>query len=188
MKNKAYIDCGAHDGNSVLEFLEGKSIFLPRNDSNRYKVWAFEPNAVVYKLAEAFKHRSRIHPVAAAVWTHDGWLQFKNAPEGVSSCVSKYTMQSRDDWAHTLTWHPCIDLAAFLQSLDTTYIVLKLDIESAEYEVLPHLIDTRAIRLVNELYVEFHHLSIPENKILKENICGAIRALSPFTQIYDNWP
>ena len=35
-------------------------------------------------------------------------------------------------------------------------IVMKVDIEGAEYTVLPHLINNRAINLVDRIVVEFH--------------------------------
>ena len=51
----------------------------------------------------------------------------------------------------------CIDFAKFLNAFsDDDYIVVKLDIEGAEYDVLNHLMNTNTITKINELYVEFH--------------------------------
>ena len=53
---------------------------------------------------------------------------------------------------------PCIDLGRYLVDdfSESDYVVLKLDIEGAEYEVLNRLIDTNALSRVRELYVEYH--------------------------------
>jgi FkbM family methyltransferase len=58
----------------------------------------------------------------------------------------------------------CIDFARFLNSFsDNDYIVVKLDIEGAEYDVLNHLIKTNTITKINELYVEFHDIFFNRN-------------------------
>jgi hypothetical protein len=51
---------------------------------------------------------------------------------------------------------PCFDLARWLLELPKAEIVMKLDVEGAEYVLLPHLIETGAIRRVNRLLVEWH--------------------------------
>ena len=49
------------------------------------------------------------------------------------------------------------NFSEFLNQFDgNTYLVVKLDIEGAEYEVLENIITSGMINKVNELYVEFH--------------------------------
>lgn len=52
----------------------------------------------------------------------------------------------------------CIDFSAWIKQhyWDTDYIVLKLDIEGAEYQVLQHMFDTGVLSWINQLYVEWH--------------------------------
>ena len=52
-----------------------------------------------------------------------------------------------------------IDLAAWLARRITPsmFVVVKIDIEGAEYAVIDHLIATGAICLIDEMWVEFHH-------------------------------
>lgn len=71
----------------------------------------------------------------------------------------------------------CIDLSEILNNFDdNTYIVLKLDVEGAEYEILESLINNKSILKINELYVEFHdhffNISSNDlkNKLLSYNI------------------
>jgi hypothetical protein len=50
-----------------------------------------------------------------------------------------------------------IDLSKFLKELkEPEFILLKVDIEGSEYPVLRKLINDNSIKLVNDVYVEFH--------------------------------
>ena len=52
------------------------------------------------------------------------------------------------------------------------YIILKLDVEGAEYEILNHLIDENTFSLIDEFHGEFHPGKIdkPELKELEDKI------------------
>lgn len=50
----------------------------------------------------------------------------------------------------------CFDLASFLKSLPGVETIVKVDIEGAEYVLLPHLINGDALRNVSLLLVEWH--------------------------------
>lgn len=57
------------------------------------------------------------------------------------------------------------DLNEFILSnfSQNDYVVLKLDIEGAEYSVLPHLITGGAIKLLKEIYIEWHDFRVGVN-------------------------
>lgn len=55
-----------------------------------------------------------------------------------------------------------IDLAVFLEKYKDDTILLKMDIEGAEFPVLEHLIKTGADKYINKLYVEMHPNKVPE--------------------------
>lgn len=57
---------------------------------------------------------------------------------------------------------PTFDLNEYILTNFTIndYIVLKLDIEGAEYSVIPHLIDGGSIDLIKELYLEWHDFRV----------------------------
>jgi len=58
------------------------------------------------------------------------------------------------------------------------YIVLKMDIETSEYYVLPHLIETGALEYINEIYVEFHLRYAQHLKDLHNNIIHHLKQSS----------
>ena len=84
--------------------------------------------------------------VHAAVWTAD-----RQVPWGTKYVVDDKSQQNRGT-------KQGIDLAAFLRSHVTAndFVVVKMDIEGAEWEVVPHLVRHGAIRLIDDLFVEMH--------------------------------
>jgi hypothetical protein len=51
---------------------------------------------------------------------------------------------------------PCFDLARWILGLPAVEIVLKMDVEGAEYVLLPHLIEHGAMERISRLLVEWH--------------------------------
>lgn len=65
----------------------------------------------------------------------------------------------KDDYVKVVT----VDTAEYLHSLcqGGGRVILKVDIEGKEYDVLEHLIDTGAIKLIDAMFVEWHYDRIP---------------------------
>lgn len=67
-----------------------------------------------------------------------------------------------------------IDFADYVKNLDTEVEILKVDIEGYEIPLINHLIDTDAISLINNIYVETHETQFPsllqDTLLLKERI------------------
>ncbi len=82
-----------------------------------------------------------------AAWVHDGSIGYHQ--DGDASWVEEDGLQVE-----------CFDLAGFLDRLGAQ-VLLKMDVEGAEYALLPHLEDTGAIRFVDALLVEWHDHEIP---------------------------
>ena len=57
------------------------------------------------------------------------------------------------------------------------YIILKMDIEGAEYEVLNKMIDDNSIKYINKLYVDFHGLRVFKTREDTKKIRTSIREL-----------
>lgn len=54
-----------------------------------------------------------------------------------------------------------IDFAEYIKNLNTIVEILKVDIEGYEIPLINHLIDTDAISLINNIYVETHEIQFP---------------------------
>lgn len=152
---KYFIDCGAHCGESILK---AKQLF-----GLDTTIISFEP--IPYfanQLKEIHKDNPTIMIENAAVWINDDIKKFhihKEITDG-SSLLTLYGGVDDDYYIDI----PCFDLSKWIKETfnPSDYIILKLDIEGAEYEVLNKMIEDGTISMVNELYGEWHHQKIDD--------------------------
>ncbi len=131
---KFFIDCDAHDGCSVRKF---RHRFHKAED---YVIHCFEPNPKFFPIFNDLD--VLFHPVA--VWSRD-------------ESRSLYIGQINNGWGSTLFPHKttgnidrnrplniwCINFSRWLAEHSTRFddIILKLDIEGAEYELLTKMFE-----------------------------------------------
>jgi hypothetical protein len=95
--------------------------------------------------------------IRSAAWTHDRGVVIKGVKMGrvvdKLSEGSNAKKDSRPEWKA-----PSVDLGAYLLKNFTKadFVVLKMDIEGGEWVLLPHLLETGALDLVDELMLECH--------------------------------
>lgn len=85
-----------------------------------------------------------------AAWVFNGTLAMFEPP--VVSNVLRTFVAPMDHKVQV----PCFDLAEFLESIDAYHLILKMDVEGAEYTLVPWLKATGADELVTELLIEWH--------------------------------
>lgn len=151
VQRKLFIDCGGFDGCSSLKFL----LSFPEFDAV-----TFEPNPALWRYYETLPTEL----IKKAVHTYDGEVTFRiDAVDGdgsslVESKVVDYhrTMSNEES---PLLAVPCVDLSAFVARKAVEYgkIVLKLDVEGAEYDILEKMLQDGTLSFVDQLYCEFHH-------------------------------
>ena len=162
---KIFLDCGAHDGCSVEMFVKNNS------DYNEYEIFSFECNQNRFELLKQRQSEFDLlnfHPSKKAVWINDG----KKIFDGWGFTDTKNS--------HDTEGVECIDLSTFiLENFDETdHIVLKLDIEGAEYQVVDKMHRDGSLKYVSEFYGELHGpkrgYSISDNNDLLKKIesCG----------------
>ena len=150
--NKLFIDCGAHCGESILE--------AKRRFGNDINIISFEANPnLALPLQHHFEDDSKVTIENKAVWIEnkpltDFYLSV-NWSDGSSIYKEKKSGGVSDNISVSI---PSINLAEFIKEKKSTYdyIILKLDVEGAEYEIFNHLIDEGIMPLVNEFHGEFH--------------------------------
>lgn len=137
-----FVDCGGHNGSSVRKF---------RQTRGDCPIVTFEPNPLYVECYRFERHRL----IRAAVWTYDGEADFYIDPidgDGSSLLREKTTGSlDRDRPIRVAT----VDLSRWILSHGAS-VILKLDIEGAEYDVIDRLLATGAQRFVSELLVEWH--------------------------------
>lgn len=147
---KVFIDAGAHDGCSVR-------CFRKEFDKNiEYDIYSFEiePN-----FKKKFDNIPRLTFINKAVWTEDGAKEFyrsKTYKKYSGSLIkSKKTgMLDKDNPIIVDT----IDLSGWVKDMfsEDDFIILKMDIEGAEYDVLFKMIEEGSFDYINELWIEWH--------------------------------
>lgn len=162
-----YIDCGAYNGdtadcNNLFEF-----------DAD-YKI-AYEANPLLYSKIPKFAY-NEIHN--KAVWIKNTntifYVDQSETPMGSTLMFSKKTGKLTPINIKT------VDLAHILEKYKDENVLVKMDIEGAEFLVLEHLIRTGTDKYIDTLYVETHENKVPEytgtykNDLISRLNCGEI--------------
>jgi FkbM family methyltransferase len=153
---KIFIDCGAHCGESILRAKEQFGLDT--------QVISFEAvPQLAEQLEKIYMDDESVQICNAAVYIKDGTINFNICPAFTDGSSILDTLN--DNHKATKIEVPCFDLSSWIADSFTPedYIILKLDIEGAEYEVLNKLIKDKTINLINELWGEWHYGHIINN-------------------------
>lgn len=148
---KVFIDCGGYQGQSVIYFLHT----FP--DAKEFIIHTFEPEKDCWKYYEGLP--TILHK--EAVWDKDGEAVFYQAKYRQGSTMVEGKQSGRIDYEHPIKI-PCIDFSKWLISnfKKDDYIIVKMNIEGAEYRVLNKMLDDGSMEYVKELYIKFHSRKI----------------------------
>ena len=156
MKHLLY--CGARYG-ETLGVLAGIYDF-----DRSWTVHLFEPNPyfdenIALAEAEKFLLTGVFH--RQAVWIEDGPLEFRlqaghgNKGRG-SAMATLHSTNHRLQGGETVTVQ-AMDFSRFVGDLDSEQIVVRMDIEGAEFPVLRKMLKERTITRVRNIHIEWHH-------------------------------
>lgn len=161
-----FIDAGGFRGCSVRLFLANYPY------ASEYEIIVFEPN-------ERFNSCYAGLPVTVrnqAVWTTNCTLPFylTSNPNGNTLLGSKLAVDESD-----FCIVECIDFSEFLRNQFSPgrRIIVKLDIEGAEYEVIERLMDDHTIDLITELYVDWHVNKLFDAKDKHKRVISRLREI-----------
>lgn len=153
------IDCGANVGDITH--------MMARTGAT---VYAFEPNPYAFaQLAKRFANSPNVHCLNQGVWHKADTMKLflhKEAKAGqveFSVGSSLLPFKGNVDADHSVSVE-LIDLTAFIQQLNKSIAILKIDIEGAECEVLEKFLAADLHTIVNLTVVETHDHKIPELK------------------------
>jgi len=175
---KVFIDCGAHDGCSVRKFLDIKE------DAHEYEIHSFEPNPNLEKY----------HPVGhatfhkKAVWIEDGEMTFYNfSTTGGSSLLEEKNKRNVSKTSQKPEWMQKFGLPVEIKvdSIDLSswivanydkddYIIVKMDIEGAEYDILKKMLVQDTTKYINELWIEWHFTNQEKYYNLGSKLCDIL--------------
>lgn len=168
---KIFIDLGANKGSSIDWCEEHYGL--------DYQICAFEPLPhLFYDLKKKYAKRGVVLYKQAA-WIADGYKYFNVAKNDLSS--NFYEHLRSHDVKESITVE-VFDFSKWLEAnFSDDYVVVKMNIEGAEFPVLIKMIHDGTINMVDELYYQFHPNIEPRPKpgwseyILKELKARGVR-------------
>jgi FkbM family methyltransferase len=179
-----FIDLGANKGDSVLNFLGlqdvaqgGKLSKLFKKDSIASKDWiiyAFEANpyfndilnSLSKEIEQKYPHVSFKLYKETAAWTKNGFIDFyvdtvNNNTDFWGSSLNKQHPDSKRSGGKKVQV-ACKDIAEIInQYNERDLIVVKMDIEGAEYDLLLDFMQKDVLRLIDHIAIEFHPFVSP---------------------------
>ena len=174
---KLFIDCGGHDGCSTVKAkLKDPTYDLVTFEGNP-ELWPYYkllPTKLIKKLVSDINGKVEfiIDPVDA-----DGSSIVKEKN------IDFHKKVKNEDCPMILT--PCIDLSEFVMREAQHYeeIVLKLDVEGAEYAILNKMLKDGSVKHIKKLYAEFHWNKI---NLPKEEHDALVEALKEYFEV-EEW-
>lgn len=164
---KIFIDGGARIGESLDIFAN--------NELLNYDIHLFECNPNHFDSLNNLKFKYpqyNIYVHQAALWDKEGEQDFYFSIDqwGDLGCTLNKNKREKLDLNNPIKVKS-ITLSNFLKQFHKDdYIVVKLDIEGAEWEVVNDLLITDQISMINELYVEWHDSFFHDFSILREKL------------------
>ena len=164
-RRKIYIDCGANAGIVSWKYA------VDGNEDFEY--FLFEPLPIFSDVGERMKVQfpnTKINFSNEAVWIKDEELDFYESSwgkEGSSLLKNKVSNGMMYDNPHRVN---AIDFSAWIieNFSKDDYIICKMDIEGAEYDVVPKMIKDGSVEYMDEMIIEFHTIWQIEGDYVEE--------------------
>lgn len=154
-----FVDCGAYDGDSIEEFKNWSKISFP--DKKNWELYAFEPNP---KFKEYWTNQTHENLTFSnmAVWIEDTKLEFaidqSDTPLGSTLMSTKKNVWDKSTKVKVQTF----DFSKWIKQFKDDFVVVKMDIEGAEFKVLEKMIEDETDKIPYVMMVEFHPNKVRE--------------------------
>ncbi|KAK2386654.1 peptide upstream protein [Trifolium repens] len=161
-KNYVYIDIGARSYSSSIESWFKKQ--YPKQNKT-FEVYAIEADKSFH---EEYRTKKGVNLLPYAAWVRNETLFFEITRDPSKKLMMKGRGMGRNriNPVQTSSSHmgdkdkiQGFDFADWLKSVVTSndFVVVKMDVEGTEFHLIPRLIQTGAICLIDELFLECHY-------------------------------
>lgn len=156
-----YVDLGAYNGDTFLSFMANTDLPVAPEE---FEIYLVEPNpaftAILTKLADKFDNIKEVKSEAA--WTDDGFIEF--AQDTNLLAYGSTVMKAKENIWNTMPHIKvrCFDFSNWIKQFKNDYLIVKMDIEGAEFPILEKMIKDKTIKLINQLWVEMHPNKVRE--------------------------
>jgi len=158
-EHRLFLDCGSNIGQGYTFFKK----YLP---PERYDAVLIEPNPNCIKsLHEKFGSIPNVEIIEGAAWTRNEKLKLfglveddRGATTQGASVVAEHNSGDYVSDQEAALEVDAFALGEMIEAKAAKYdeIVVKMDIESSEYEVLRHLLDSDTAKHITHIFIEFH--------------------------------
>jgi len=177
----AFIDCGSYEGGTIRRFIQSE-FYKPD-----FKIFAFDANPRITKsnypdIVEFFPN---------AVWVEncvmDFYINTRNVKRQSGSSVYKEKITGSLDKNNPLKVN-AIDFHEWLSKTFTSddYVIVKMNIEGAEYKVLERCISLGSIHLIKKLFIEFHAKKILLKNDTHDKLVQSLREIKTLELFMDS--
>ncbi|KAL7152214.1 hypothetical protein ABFS83_04G082000 [Erythranthe nasuta] len=162
-KNRyVYIDVGARSyGSSIGSWFKKQ---YPKQEK-LFEIYAIEADSAFH---DEYKKKKGVKLLPYAAWVKNESLFFeinrepnkkKNEEEKGRGMGRIQSVQSSSNFIGDVNKIEGFDFAAWLKStvVERDYVVVKMDVEGTEFHLIPRLIESGAICLIDEMFIECHY-------------------------------
>lgn len=154
-----FVDLGCYDGDTVEQFRNWRKLAFP--DKHLWHIYAFDPNPAFHETWQT-KDDAQTHFYQKAAWTEDGEQDFaledSNTPFGSTLMQGKRKVWDSGIFIKVETF----DFSEWLKQFEDDFVVVKMDVEGAEFPILDKMIRDGTIQIPDKLLVEFHPNKVAE--------------------------
>lgn len=163
---KFLLDGGTHLGQGLRQIIKKHAV------DNTWQVHTWEANPHTWHRYRNKNQLTWIHSYNQALSDHSGTItlnvetaqtKYESGPAPIGQGSSVLSLDQWQAGPHIGVFEeqvqvPCIDFAQWIKNncLEQDYIVCKLDIEGAEYQVLSRMLELGVMSWIDCLYVEWH--------------------------------
>lgn len=149
-----FIDCGAYHSQATEQFINWGQLIA--DDMKKSKIYSIEPNPKLEPYWQIIKDRHIKHVadmqfINKAAWINDDMLEFSETDNDLGASV----MPDKANYDKTYQVQG-FDFSQWLIQFKWEHIIIKMNIEGAEYPILQKMIKDGTDKLVDTIMVEFH--------------------------------
>lgn len=154
-----FIDLGCYSGDSVEQFRNWRKVSFP--DKEDWVIHAFDANPKFLSKWETMKDENT-HFYLKAAWTEDTTLSFavdsEDEPLGSTLMQGKKKIWDNNEKIEV----EAFNFSEWLKQFENDYVIIKMDIEGAEFPLLNKMVADNTITIPAVLLVEFHPNKVVE--------------------------
>lgn len=161
-----FIDLGAYNGDSIEMFMQGIGSYAEQRDlpakREDFDIYAFEPNPKFASdvLAKKDKYSNIVEVSTLAAYIDDGEHDFAvdptESPLGSTLMRAKKNLWRVSEESNSIIKLKTFDFSEYTEQFKDDYLVVKMDIEGAEYPILEKMLKNGTITNIDRLWVEMH--------------------------------